>query len=105
MNHSSTCHCNKCIGDIFDYVKSAADQPPDSWRGPEERPEIEQTITAFFTFKNREREVIGYYDADDDGGGIHCYDEVIDWDQVLCWQPIEIGPMPERFKTVKEETK
>ena len=81
---------------------------PDPWRGPEERPEVEDFIKAYFldgSGSKQEWPCVGTYQLMYDRGLIVSNTGDVGWCYILCWQPIEIGPMPERFKREGESGK
>lgn len=64
----------------------------DGWKGPEERPEDGAEVVVWLG-KQTPLEWRGYFR--------HNIQSLCDWSEVICWHPIDFGPMPERFK-VKE---
>ena len=77
----------------------------DNWRGPEERPEDGEAIKCYYDINGRIFPGFGRY-YNDERLGAYFQDEHEErnwWHRVICWQPIDFGPMPERFKLSKSE--
>ena len=75
-----------------DHERRYPEQDP--WRGPDERPEEGSIIAIYYKVLDVSRPFrkAGFYE-----------DLIECWSSVICWHPIDFGPMPERFK--KENTK